>query len=364
MQRLKKLLRFLGKALFKRRDDADSDLNSFSNARVGVSVAADWSWGVGIAVGMGIMTLWGIAPFLIWAVGNTLAIPLVGVVRKYLPQSREWPRFIILPLLFLVVEYFAITINMQSILTGFGGDPKSINSYQILPRDTATIVVVLYGLLIAWYVHKGGLKIIMLSDLGSYVVQMTAAVFIAIAAYLIGGYNNIQWLIPGGLDWARFAFLGIITGTLATGHQWQKYSAIDEKRILPVTLWGGFVFFMPYMVCVFFAGLFFSKHIILGWALLVIMVGLATSTIDSSCCSFRYVLEKLGIKNKILGSALPIIIILSWPLVNSSSIVGLWSIMAKTRYPIILGFIAITAIIAISKSDKTIPLLKKYRLMR
>lgn len=41
-----------------------------------MSLAASWAWGTSLVVGMQIIQEKGIIPFLIWAVANSLALPL------------------------------------------------------------------------------------------------------------------------------------------------------------------------------------------------------------------------------------------------------------------------------------------------
>ncbi|HRY52967.1 MAG TPA: hypothetical protein P5089_03985 [Candidatus Portnoybacteria bacterium] len=349
--------------LIKRKGEVD-DLSKFPDWRVGVSVAADWSWGVSMAVGMSIMAKKGIAPFLIWMLGNILAIPLVGFVRRFLPDSRHWPKFTLMLLVFAVIEYFAITLNMQAVLTGLGGGTDVI-TYSFLPREAAIWAVVVYGLFIVWYVNKGGLKILMLTDLGYFTVQMVSAIFIAGASFVMasGQVNSqLNWAVPGGMAWAPYAFIGIITGALAAGHQWQKYDA-KAKSIFQITLWGG-LFFAVYMLFVFLAGLYFSKNLVLGIAFLVIMVALATSTIDSAVSGVGYVARRFGIKSLYAGPIISVVIIFSWPCINNTTMANMWTNMANFRWPIIVFFIVVTAIIALAKNPKTTEVFKKLYLIR
>lgn len=358
------------KLFFKRKGDVD-DLINMPNWRVGLSSCADWSWGVSMAVGMGIMKSKGICPFLIWCLGNILAIPLMGAVRKYLPESRNWPKFTLLLAIFFVVEFFAIAINLTAILAGFGHG-SDVSSYQIVSWDTAVMLVSLWAIFIAWYVQKGGLKLIMLTDLGYYAVQMLSAIFIAIMAYRLsdGRLNSeVIWTSVAGMKWAlSFGFLGIITGVLSAGHQWQKFTAIDEKNAFPVAIWGGF-FFGVYMVFVFLAGLYFTKNPILGWSFLVIMVALATSTIDSAMSGMGFTCRNLfGKRWQWLGIVISLGVVVFWFLSeDKKSVSNMWSTMAGIRYPVVLFFIFATIVVAIFpalKNRRIEWLLKKIYLLR
>jgi hypothetical protein len=348
--------------LFKRDEDADN-LLAYPNWRIGLSTAASWSWGVSLAVGMAIMHTKGLLPFIIWTIGNVLALPLFGVVRRFLPLSKYWPRFIFpIVILFFFVEFFCIILNLQGLLSGFGGNVKGIESYSFLTGNNVTIVVIAMALFIVWYIHKGGLKISVLTDFAQYGIQLFAVILMAAIGYFLGHQNNVEWIVVNeavnGLEWAKFGFFGIITGALGTGHQWQRFSAIKEKNILPVSLWGGFLFGI-YMFFVGLSGYFFTPHIVLGTFFLITMIALASSSIDSGVAGLEYVLNcltferwkksDLKIKPYHVASVVACIAILAWPYFMKSGITEIWTFMAKIRMPTVLVFIGGTILVTILK---------------
>lgn len=356
-------LNSLASKLFKRDEDTDNLLN-YSNWRIGLSTAASWSWGVSLAVGMAIMHTKGLLPFIIWTIGNILALPLFGAVRRFLPLSKYWPLFIFpIVVLFFFIEFFCIILNLQGLLSGFGGNVKGIVSYSFLSGNTATMVVISMALFIVWYIHKGGLKISVLTDFAQYGIQLFAVILMAGTGYFLGHQNNVEWIVVNeavnGLEWAKFGFFGIIVGALSAGHQWQRFSAIEEKNILSVSLWGGFLFGI-YMFFVGLTAYFFTPHIVLGMLFLITMIALASSSIDSGVAGLEYVLncltfEKwkksdLKIRPYHVASVFACIAILAWPYFMKSGITEIWTFMAKIRIPIILFFIAGTILVTIFTS--------------
>jgi hypothetical protein len=239
---------------------------------------------------------------------------------------------------------------------------KGIESYSFLTGNTATIAVISMALFIVWYIHKGGLKISVLTDFAQYGIQLFAVILMAAIGYFLGHQNNVEWIVVNeavnGLEWAKFGFFGIITGALGTGHQWQRFSAIKEKNILPVSLWGGFLFGI-YMFFVGLSGYFFTPHIVLGTFFLITMIALASSSIDSGVAGLEYVLNcltferwkksDLKIKPYHVASVVACIAILAWPYFMKSGITEIWTFMAKIRMPTVLVFIGGTILVTILK---------------
>jgi len=335
--------------IFSRKADRN-DLAAYPNWRVGLSAAASWSWGVSLAVGMSIMHTKGIIPFFIWTLGNVLAIPLFGLVRTYLPFAKEWANFLPFIGLFLFMEYFAVILNLQGMLSGLGGG-VDISSFAFMPRSVAIFMVLVIGLFIAWYINRGGLRFSVLTDIAQYTVQVIGVVLLVVLGFFIGGLNeSIHYIEPGGIEWAKIGFLGIITGVLGTGHQWQRFSAIKEKNILKTSLWGG-AFFAVYMCFVGLAGLFFVQNIVLGTIFLVTMLALASSSIDSAMAGLEYITQKFRLKGY-WASLAAVLFVLSWPFMLKSGMTELWTFMAKIRLAVVIGLILISIIMLAPWADK------------
>lgn len=399
--------------LFTRSGNTD-DLREYSCFRIGLSAAASWSWGVSLAVGMWLMYAFGILPASIWMIGNVLAIPLFGFIYTHFPSTRNWPKFLPMILMFFVVEVFVIIMNLQGILTGLGGKIKSIETYvfhfNIFGFEIPHFyIVLLIGFLVIAYIRKGGLRLSVLTDVGQYTTQFVFVVFLAIAGYIIGqgngqvlaagspefisglqAWNGPEWLysllyshgareglqwavvkdgVPIGMNWIKFGFFGIITGAIGTGHQWQRFTAIEDKNVLRSSLWGGFLFGI-YMIFVFLSGLFFHPHVALGVAFLIAMLALGTSSIDSGVAGLEYVCQKLNIKIY-WATIFSLALLFLWPLLINMGMANQWTLMAKIRCGTVCFMAACTAIYYILKKNnwlnslfqKTEPGLKKIKII-
>ncbi|NQV93235.1 hypothetical protein HQ403_01925 [Candidatus Kaiserbacteria bacterium] len=307
----------------------------------------------------------GVLAFLVWTFGNILALPLFGLVLRYLPASRGWLKFTPLFFIFLYVEYFAITLNLQAIKSALGGG-IDISSFVFVKGDLITPIVIITGLAIVFFINKYGLKGSMLTDIGQYAVQLVGVVTLAGAGYLLGERMDLLWLTPDGRDWLLFGFLGIITGALGTGHQWQRFSAFEGRDVLRIGLWGG-LFFGIYMFFVYLSGLFFTQNIILGVIFLIIILSVATSTIDSAVAGLQFIARKFKLDPR-AGSLVAIIAVMVWPFLSEKGLTNLWGIMVQVRYPTVLIAVGLTAMYHIFKPNSKIRtqatgVLQKYLIM-
>lgn len=333
-------------------------MRDFPNWRIGLSSAAGWSWGVSLAVGMSILYTKGILPFMVWTTGNILALPAFALTKTYLPLSNHWPRFVFpIIILFIFVEFFCIVLNLQGLLSGFGGNVKGIASYQFLTNKIALYIVAAIGVFIVWYIHKGGLRISVLTDFGQYATQLIAVIFMASAGFVIGGENNVVWIAinpqtgVSGLEWAWFGFFGIIVGAIGASQHWQRFEAIEAKNVVRVSWWGAF-FFGIYMVFVGLTGFFFTEHILLGLTFLIAMIALASSSIDSAVAGLEYVAGRLGLKPYI-ASLVGLLAVTTWFLTcGEKTIVSVWSFMAHLRLPTVAIFFVGTLFLTLANSPK------------
>lgn len=330
------------RALFSRRKEGRNDLMEYPNWRVGISLAASWSWGLSIVLGMSIMHTKGVIPFGAWLTGNLLALPLFGAVYRYLPFFKQWCNFLPLILFFLFVEFFAIILNLQGMLTGLGGGVDVV-SFAFVPKPYATYLVMAIGVFIIWYINRGGLKFSFLTDTWQYGVQLGGVVLLALLSASLGGMNSEITMVKGdGLEWAFLGFVGIIVGALATSHQWQRFTAIKEENVLRASLWGGF-FFAIYMAFVGLTALFFVEHILLGSIFLIILLTLASSSIDSAVAGLEFVAQRLRVK-PYWATLFALATILAWPRLIEMGMTNIWSFMAEIRLYLVLGLIALSLV--------------------
>ena len=334
--------------LLFRRNTETNDLTQYPNWRIGLSMCASWSWTVGLLVGWAILYVYGIIAFCGWSLGNVLALPLFGYMRTRIPLSRNWPRFTVpMVVLFAFVEVMCIIINLQGLLNACFGKfeqfHQDIPVYQFFPESQLNYVIaaiILIGLVIVWYIRKWGLRASVLTDLFQYAVQLAAVVLMLILGMMYNHTVNFEWIghdIDGvsGLTWVRFGFFGIIVGAIGTSHQWQRFAAIKEENIFRASCWGGLLFFI-YMVFVGLSAIYYFPHPILTVVLMVILLALASSSIDSAVAGIEYVIGRFKLPPYIASIIATIVIVIVWPTKIQTTVTNLWSFMARYRLDIII----------------------------
>lgn len=309
--------------------------------KMGMSMAATWSWGASLLVGIGIVSAWGLIPYLVWLVGNILAIPLFGVIYKYLPNARFWKNLMPFVLLWVFIQSMAIIMNLnflQSTMTG----REDVNT--AISMDTTTSLFIIYALGIAlWlYIMKKRLFGSYFTDLIQYKVQIIGAICLAVVALYTTGINDFTWIANGGVNWAIFGFIGIITGVTAAAQQWQRLEKVDESSKITTTLWGGFWFGL-YMIPCAIVAVAFTGGLVETLLLITIVLAITTSTIDSGYAGLQYIGERFNLPHWI-PNAFSLIVLLSFPLMASWGVVQIWSFYAGVRWKIVVGLIVATLI--------------------
>lgn len=345
--------------LFRRWRKAD-EITDITAWRIGVSCAASWSWGVSLAVGVAIMRSKGLLPFGAWMAGNVLALPLFSVVLKRLPASRNWIRFVPMLILFGFVEYFAITLNLEAIRSALSGG-MDFATYAFMTRGTATFAVAVIGLLIVGGIHKWGLRGSVLSDQLEFTLQVLAVAVLAILCVTLGERTRLPVITTEGREWIQTGFLGIITGALGTGHQWQRFSSIKEENVVRAGLWGGF-FFGIYMIFVAIIGLYLNANLSLSLLFLLLVFVLSTSTIDSAVAGLQFLTVRVG-RNPLVGTLIAGASVVLWLLIEPKGLTSIWTFMARIRYPMVLSAIFFTIMYYVITSHYTKHVLQRAWIM-
>jgi hypothetical protein len=362
----KSITRKIIESLFFRKEKGEGnrdDLSGYPNWRIGISLAASWSWGISVVLGVSIMHTKGVIPCFAWMVGNILALPLFGVLHRNLSFFKQWSNLLPVILFFFFIEFFAIILNLQGMLTGLGGGVDLI-SYKFLPRTTAVLIVMAIGLFIVWYINRGGLKLSFLTDFWQFGGQLAGVVALAAISFFFGDINpNIQLFKSGGMEWAKTGFLGVLFGALVIGHQWQRFTAIKQENVLKASLWSS-LFFGIYMIFVAITALFFAEDPILGGLLMIMILTMSSSTIDSSVASLEYIMRKFKIK-PYWGTLFALVTIISWPLLMNVGITKLYTWMVAIRIHLVAALLVLSLIMIFKPiQNRLYPALIKMKLLK
>jgi hypothetical protein len=273
--------------------------------KLGVSMSASWAWGVSLGVSFSILKTKGLLPFVIWGTYNILAITIYGLYIKKLPNYLQFRKNRIIKTTMLIVQVFAIWINIK-IMYDFIGNPY-----------IATTIALLVIALTLKYKFKFSLE----SDKWQYLIMV-----IGLAAVVLTGNFDLKNVTVGNnISWALWGGICLLTGPFLDGQQFQR--ANKAKSIKPFLI--GSLTFAIYLSLVFLA--YFSNRESL--LLTIIVIAVATSTIDSSVASLQY------LTNENIAGFISIFALLTWTLFMTNTAAEIWSWYGSGRVFIVIPMI-------------------------
>ena len=294
-----------------------------------MSVASTWA-GVGaLMVGRQMLQDYGILPFLLWSLGNTLACILFGVFALRIPKLRDVFRS--KPMHYLVgfMCIFQVWTNLNGIQSIFADTPLTGTFGMFLAYSIAIGFIIML-----W---KYGMIRTVLSDHLAWVGVYITAFVLTIVAIINAGGNMIpmQWglenigigfekcvlLLPGAFLYPYFFEM--------LDYNEQNQDGTSKTNIGLVFVKGGLLF-----------GLFLFFTFLLSWtpftpALSTVLAVLIT--LLSTVSSFLYsIYITFGRK---LGLVVNIACVACWQWLIPMGVMGVWTLMSTIRIYIVIGAI-------------------------
>lgn len=348
--------------LFERSKKAD-DISDMPIWRMGASLTASWAWGISIAIGITIMHSKGMLPFIIWVVPNILAIPFFALVHAKLPGVKKWPKWKPFLAFILSVVIYAMLMNLQFIDMALSSG-TDLATFQFLTATQSQYAVIGVGLLVALFINKTGFRGSVITDVGQYIVQVVGALSIVIAGLVLGTRADVVWLVDGTSNWwLSWSSLSVLFAIMTHGGEWQRLQSLKtEKDKLWAGAYGG-LFFGLYMILVAAAGLVFEGTLVLSLLFLIIVLSVATSTLDSSISAAQWIFQQFN-RSAYWGTAFAVAVILLWPFAIQSSIMDFYQLISDIRMRLIGGLLGITTVYAATKSEWFNSMLNQYGILR
>src|SRR3989344_2710071 len=143
-----RLMHFALSRFFGRWEKADT-VSDYPLWKIAISSATSWSWGLSVILGITFLWQYGLIPGIAWIVGNVLSLPALGLFRRYVPLSEKWTTFKPLFIVFIIVESYALLINLIAIKKALsGGAPLSkVSSLALMSADAALYTAIGIGVL-------------------------------------------------------------------------------------------------------------------------------------------------------------------------------------------------------------------------
>lgn len=296
-----------------------------------MSIAATWA-GVGsLMVGIQMAQDYGIIPFLLWALGNTLACIMFGIFAPTIPKLRDVFRSKPMHLIVGSMCIFQVWINMNGIQSVFNDTPLTGKFGMVL----AYVVAIFFIFLLIRF----GMIRNVLTDNVSWLAVYCIAFVLTIAAiiYSRGNMNVLSWgldQIPAGIE----KFLLLLPGAFLypyffeildyNDHNEDGAKEINVRRAFTA---GGLLF-----------GVYLTFTFLLAWTnfgpvLNIIKAFLITLVAVSTISSFLYsIYITFGRK---LGIFINIACVAFWQLLIPMGVLGVWTLMSSIRIFIVIGAI-------------------------
>lgn len=239
---------------------------SSTDVSMAVSIAASWAWGVSLFVGMEVVSTRGLDVFVIWALGNTMALAVFGLTLSRLAKGmRSVSEMIARAPVYLlaapIMQLISALVNLTAIRYALTlmGVPSSC-----WPMILVVVVV---------YVAIGGLPWVVASHWPQYVIWMGALVWGVLSAR---GPASLQMGLKDHWPWALWSIPMFLSGPFLDQQLWRRW--FSSKQQTPrVWLLGG-LFFGIYLAVVGMAGL----KGVQPWSLAVTALLVAVSTLQSA----------------------------------------------------------------------------------
>ncbi len=300
-----------------------------------MSIAATWA-GVGsLMVGVEMAQDFGIIPFLLWALGNTLACIVFGIFAPMIPKLRDVFRSKPMRYLIGIMCVFQVWVNLNGIHTVFADTPLTETFGLVLAYATAIFFIMM--------LIKDGMMRSVLTDNASWTAVYIIALLLTIGA-IIHSQGNMNTLALG-LDgkaisegWQKCILL--IPGPFLYPYFFKMldYNEQNENGARKINIRRAFIvgglLFGAYLIFTFLlAWTHFNPVLNIMKASLIFII--ATSTVSSFLYSIYTTFgRKLGIAVNIASVAL-------WQLLIPLGVMGAWTLMASIRIYIVIGAIIV-----------------------
>lgn len=298
-----------------------------------MSIAATWA-GVGsLMVGIQMAQNYGILPFLLWALGNTLACVLFGLLAPRIPRLRDVFRTRTMQVIMGLMSVFQVWINLNGIQTVFV-DTSLTGAFGMAFSYAVAIFFILL------LIRYGMIRNVLTDNLSWGAVYLVGAV-LCVAAIIYSRGNMLQLSmgldnIPAGIEKCLLLLPGPFLYPYffeLLGYNDANPDGTRKVKITKVFVLGGLLFGAYLIFTFLLAWTRFSPALNTLKAILITLV--AVSTVSSFLYSIYLTFGRK------LGLVVNIACVAFWQLLIPMGVLGVWTLMSSIRI-----FIVIAAIIA------------------
>lgn len=305
-----------------------------------MSLAASWAWGTSLVVGMETIQTKGFLPFLIWAIANSLAIPLFGFIAYKIPNLEKVVNSKIVMVFTTIVSIFCLWIQLNAIY-------QYLCNLEFINEIMAKIISISIMILMTIVLYKNGLvKSIILDNplwLLCYIL-LFVLVIVGIVSN-VENYNIVNYTDTNQIGWALNSCLILFSGPIMCIQNWQMAEKLKKENKMRAHYLAG-ILFAIYMA---FVGLlaYFKFSGTMNMILIFVVLCVALSTADAAIVGIQ------KIANKKWGTVISLTAIACWNWVIPMGVMGLWTTMGNMRKYVAAACILIAFIMYfIKKKEK------------
>jgi len=192
-----------------------------------MSLAASWAWGTSLVVGMQTVQEKGIIPFLIWAIANSLALPLFGFIAYRIPNLEKVVNSKLVTLFTTIVMVFCLWIQMNAIY-------QYLNNLQFMTDIISKVIAIAVITLMVFVLYKDGLvKSIILDNplwalcYGLLFILLTYGLF-----FNVEKYNIVNIANNNEIKWALNSCIILFSGPIMCIQNWQMAEKLKSENQL------------------------------------------------------------------------------------------------------------------------------------
>lgn len=298
-----------------------------------MSIAATWANAGSLLNGITMSQQSGVLPFILWALGNTLACIVFGIFAPMIPKLREVFRSKAMMIVMGVMCPFQMWISMNGIQTVFAETPLG-------PTFGIVVAIMFAAFFIIMLLRFGTIRNVLTDHLSWTAVYVMVFALTSVALFAsIGNPVNLVWgmenvgvgvkncilLIPGAFLYPYYYELLDYNEDNSDGA-----AKIDIRRAF---INGGLIF------GIYLGFIFIMSIATFGPALSIVKAILVTLIAVSSLSSFQYSLyltfgRRLGLIANVASVAL-------WQFLIPLGVMGAWTLMASIRIYIVVATIAV-----------------------
>ena len=310
-----------------------------------LSIAASWAGAGSLMNSTTLANTIGVIPALIWAVCNTLACIVFGLLIWYLPTVRRIMRTKACKILLAIFSIFQIWLCMTAINEAWEGIIGNFSAMAIAYAASIAFIVALY--------KRGIIANILTDNGGMYLIYALVIVLSGVSLIATGGnFNDLSLGLEKNniLEGVRTGLL-LLPGPFTYPYFFKliDYNESNDENVSKCDITKAFIYgglgFGLYMVFAF-SLIFTSISPVLEVCKALLLSALAISTLSSFVYS-EY--AAFGLKG---GLVINLFALAFWILVAPLGVMGVWMLLAESRVYLILTMLVAAIILRLYERKK------------